>query len=192
MAAVLDSILSHHGAERVQIVSDSWGTCELAELESDAAATNAELQLMAVAGISFYAASGDSGSSDCERFNITAPEVDDPAAQPYATGVGGTNLNPTSSHNETVWGGHGPSAGGGGGGVSTNFIKPTWQVGTGVIRSGVSSRSRCGGGKTHYCREVPDVAFDADPNTGYVINCARISCSAPAGRCSAARRRRRR
>ena len=134
---------------------------------------------MAVAGMSFYAASGDSGSSDCARFGINAPEVDDPAAQPYATGVGGTNLNPTSSHNETVWGGHGPSAGGGGGGVSTNFIKPTWQVGAGVIRSGVSSKSRCGGGKTHYCREVPDVAFDADPNTGYVIYCTTGSCTAP-------------
>ena len=87
--------------------------------------------------------------------------------QPYATGVGGTNLNPGVS--ETVWGGHGPSAGGGGGGVSLSFTKPSWQVGPGVIRVGQSSKTKCGG-KTRWCREVPDVAFDADPQTGYVIN----------------------
>jgi subtilase family serine protease len=175
MAGVLDSILGHHGAEHVQIVSDSWGICEAVEPSVDIAATDAELQLLAVAGISFYAASGDSGSSDCARFGINAPEVDDPAVQPYATGVGGTHLNPSSTHNETVWGGHGPVQGGGGGGVSTRFTKPTWQVGAGVIRAGVSSKTRCGG-KTHYCREVPDVAFDADPNTGYVIHCTVGQC----------------
>jgi subtilase family serine protease len=176
MAAVLDSILNHHGAEGVHVVSDSWGICEDVELNSDIAATNAELELMAIAGMSFYAASGDSGSSDCARFGNNAPEVDDPAAQPYATGVGGTNLDPSTTHNETVWGGHGPSEGGGGGGVSEEFVKPTWQVGAGVIRTGVSSKTKCGG-KTHYCREVPDVSFDADPNTGYVVHCTVGQCS---------------
>jgi subtilase family serine protease len=175
MASMLDSILSRHGAEHVQIVSDSWGICEDVELNSDIAANNAELELMAVAGMSFYAASGDSGSSDCSRFGNNAPQVDDPASQPYATGVGGTNLDPSSSHHETVWGGHGPSAGGGGGGVSEEFVKPTWQAGNGVIRTGVSSKTKCGG-KTHYCREVPDVSFDADPNTGYVIHCTVGQC----------------
>ncbi len=63
-------------------------------LEADQAANNRELQLMAVAGMSFYAASGDDGSSDCRRsLGINGPEVDDPAVQPYATGVGGTNLD---------------------------------------------------------------------------------------------------
>jgi subtilase family serine protease len=168
MAGILDAIYTHHTAEGVHIVSDSWGNCEGALLEASQAANNRELQLMAVAGMSFYAASGDDGSSDCHRsLGFDGLQVDDPAVQPYATGVGGTKLNPGVS--ETVWGGHGASAGGGGGGVSLSFTKPSWQVGTGVIRVGQSSKTKCGG-KTRWCREVPDVAFDADPTTGYIIN----------------------
>jgi hypothetical protein len=180
MAAVLDKILQNHTTQGVHIVSDSWGICELEELRSDAAATNTELQLLAVSGISFFAASGDDGSSDCNAFGITAPEVDDPASQSYATGVGGTRLDPSSSHVETVWGGHHPNDGGGGGGISAIFTMPGWQKGQGVIRKGISSKTKCGG-KTHYCREVPDVAFNADPVTGYVIHCTVGMCTANNG-----------
>jgi subtilase family serine protease len=180
MASVLDAILQNHTAQGVHIVSDSWGLCELAELRSDAAATNTELQLLAVAGVSFYAASGDDGASDCNRFGIAAPQVDDPASQPYATGVGGTRLDPSSSHDETAWGGHGVAAGGGGGGISTIFTMPGWQNGPGVIRAGVSSRTKCGG-KARYCREVPDVSFNSDPETGYVIHCTVGLCSTANG-----------
>ena len=173
MAAVLDSIYTHRVSEGVHIVSDSWGNCELALLEADQAATNRELQLMAVAGMSFYAASGDDGASDCHRsLGFNGPEVDDPAVQPYATGVGGTNLDVSSTHTERVWGSHSAANGAGGGGVSLSFTMPSWQKGPGVIRSG-SSRTKCGG-KTRFCREVPDVSFDADPDTGYVVNC--IDC----------------
>jgi len=178
MAGILDSMLARRKSEKLTIISDSWGSCEAAELPSSQAATDQELQIAAVAGLSFFAASGDSGSADCERFGLSNFLVDDPADQPYATGVGGTNLNPGVS--ETVWGGHGSSAGGGGGGVSEWFTKPTWQKGPGVIRSGLSSKKKCGG-KTRYCREVPDVAFDADPQTGYVIHCTVASCSTSGG-----------
>jgi subtilase family serine protease len=121
-----------------------------------------------VAGISFFAASGDDGASDCHRQGNNSLAVDDPAGQPYATGVGGTTLR-TVPRTESVWGGHGKANGGGGGGVSVLFRKPSWQKGPGVIRSGLSSKTKCGG-KTMYCREVPDIAFNANPNTGYVIN----------------------
>jgi kumamolisin len=169
MAGVLDAIFRNRVSEGVHIVSDSWGNCEAVLLEADQAANNFELQLMAVAGMSFYAASGDDGSSDCRRsLGINNFVVDDPAVQPYATGVGGTNLKPGVS--ETVWGGHGAARGGGGGGVSLSFTMPGWQKGPGVIRTGQSSRKKCGG-KTRWCREVPDVAFDADPNTGYAVFC---------------------
>jgi len=134
----------------------------------DAAATNQELQLMAVANVSFFAASGDDGASDCHRQGFNNLAVDNPADEPYATGVGGTTLH-TGPFNETVWGGHGAGNGGGGGGVSILFRKPSWQKGSGVIRAGLSSKTACGG-KTMYCREVPDIAFDANLNTGYVIN----------------------
>jgi subtilase family serine protease len=174
MAGMLDSMITRRKAEHLTIISDSWGSCESAQLPSSQAATDKELQIIAVAGVSFFAASGDDGSADCERYGIHTLLVDDPADQPYATGVGGTNLHPGGS--EVVWGGHASSRGGGGGGVSEWFTMPSWQKGPGVIRSGLSSKKKCGG-KTHWCREVPDVAFDADPRTGYVIYCTTASCA---------------
>jgi kumamolisin len=167
-AAVLDAMLHNRTLQHLNIVSDSWGLCDLFEPLDQQAATNQELQLLAVAGMSFFVASGDDGSSDCHRLGFNGLDVDDPAGQPYATGVGGTTLT-TGPFHEDVWGGHGFANGGGGGGVSTVFRKPSWQVGPGVIRAGQSSKTVCGG-KTVYCREVPDISFNADPNTGYVIN----------------------
>lgn len=167
-AAVLDLMLHDRTTRHINIVSDSWGLCDLAEGLDQQAATNQELQLMAVAGMSFFVASGDDGSSDCHRLGFNGLAVDDPAGQPYATGVGGTSLT-TGPFHEDVWGGHGFANGGGGGGVSSVFRMPSWQNGPGVIRTGQSSKTVCGG-KTVFCREVPDIAFNADPNTGYVIN----------------------
>jgi kumamolisin len=168
-AAVLDAMLHQRKTRHIHIVSDSWGLCQPFEPLGQAAATNLELELLAVNGISFFAASGDDGSSDCHRQGTNNLAVDDPAGQPYATGVGGTQLTTTGPLHENVWGGHGVQRGAGGGGVSVLFRKPSWQKGPGVIRSGLSSRKKCGG-KTMYCREVPDIAFDADPQTGYIIN----------------------
>jgi kumamolisin len=167
-AAVLDAMLHQRTTRHIRIVSDSWGLCEPFEPLGQAAATNQELQLMAVAGLSFFVASGDDGASDCHRQGFNGLAVDDPAGQPYATGVGGTSLT-TGPFHEDVWGGHGFINGGGGGGVSILFRKPSWQRGPGVIRSGLSSKTKCGG-KTMYCREVPDISFNADPDTGYVIH----------------------
>jgi subtilase family serine protease len=167
-AAVLDAMLHQRTSRHIHIVSDSWGLCQPFEPLGQAAATNQELELMAVNGISFFAASGDDGSSDCHPFNFNSLAVDDPAGQPYATGVGGTQLTATGPIHENVWGGHGVQRGAGGGGVSVLFRQPSWQKGPGVIRTGLSSKKKCGG-KTFYCREVPDIAFNADPQTGYII-----------------------
>lgn len=181
-AGILDSMIARRKREKLTIISDSWGSCEAAELPSSQAATDKELQIVAVAGVSFFAASGDDGSADCERLGFGGLLVDDPADQPYATGVGGTKLNPGVS--ETVWGGGTPQEGGGGGGVSEWFTMPSWQqrlgAAGGVLRSGLSSKKKCGG-KTRWCREVPDVALNADPNTGYVVHCTAGSCSSTNG-----------
>ena len=71
-----------------------------------------------------FAASGDAGSSDCD--NPISPSasglaVDDPASQPFVTGVGGTNLQTTSGP-ESTWN-QGIVNGGlraGGGGISAS------------------------------------------------------------------------
>ncbi len=113
--------------------------------------------------------SGDSGSADCKPFTTsTAATVDYPASDPAVTGVGGTTLktSQTAPNRETTWGG--PSAtSGGGGGVSHHFAMEDWQTGTGVVGPD-SSPTPCGQTITN-CREVPDIALDGNPNTGYVV-----------------------
>ncbi len=86
-------MLHDRTTRHINIVSDSWGLCDLFEGLDQQAATNQELQLMAVAGMSFFVASGDDGASDCHRLGFNGLAVDDPAGQPYATGVGGTTLH---------------------------------------------------------------------------------------------------
>src|SRR5579862_1542333 len=161
-------------ADGVTIASDSWGLCEPLTSTGLLAAENDALQLAAVAGMSFFASAGDNGASDCRIADGSlAPAVDDPASQPFATGVGGTILNsyttgspPTRS--EAVW-----HSGGGasGGGVSVKWTQPAWQAAVAPHLAG-----GCTSSSSVHCREVPDIALDAAPQTGYVIYC---SCEVP-------------
>ena len=99
--------------------------------------------------------------------------VDDPSAQPWVTSVGGTDLTALgpkateSTWNDAFVGACGCQEGSGTGGVSINWMMPSWQAGPGVISSlstGVPCHASSGD-----CREVPDVAASADPVHGYVI-----------------------
>src|SRR5258706_2021607 len=117
--------------DKAQIVSISWGLCE-------ANTGTAELQTLdnmfkqgASEGISFFAASGDSGAYDCADSNLA---VDSPADDPYVTGVGGTNLqlNSGAYSSESVWSNpnntfRSPKGAGGGGGMSNTFLLPSLQ-----------------------------------------------------------------
>jgi hypothetical protein len=94
-----------------------------------------------------------------------------PSTQPYVTAVGGTTLTALGpAPTETTWNNrfdpHGQDAGTGG--VSQLWPKPAWQTGPGVV-SGASSGTPCGAAPGSYCRQVPDVAADADGKTGYVV-----------------------
>ena len=151
---------------RAQVVSTSWGLCEAGQGASAAAAENTLFQEAAVQGQSIFAASGDTGSDDCGTG--TGPAVDDPASQPFVTGVGGTRLTSLGPPpTETVWDN---TAGAGGGGISSLWPMPPYQTGAppslGVINAR-STGSPCG--SPGYCREVPDVSADADPSRGYEI-----------------------
>ncbi len=115
-----------------------------------------------------FAASGDSGGLDCAPDNAggQVPEsswqgVSVPASLPSVTGVGGTSLSTTSDGGyvgETTWSEPLLSQGTGGG-VSSTFPQPSWQTGTGT--GGQYDPNRM--------RQVPDVAADADLNTGTVV-----------------------
>lgn len=128
---------------------NTWGTQNADEMES-AAATATDL------GMIVFAASGDNDSGDGGN---TPANVDCPSSCPHVVGCGGTYK---TSSTETVWNDSpGQTNGEGtGGGYSTIFPSQTFQIGIPKPPSG----SPYGKG-----RMVPDVAADADPNTGYNI-----------------------
>jgi subtilase family serine protease len=138
--------------DTAQVISTSWGMCEALQGAAPAAAENTLFEEAAVQGQSVVAAAGDEGSDDC---GIGIRSVDDPASQPWVTGVGGT----TDPGADTVWNN---ALGATGGGVSRLWGRPTYQH-----ADGVAMASSCRGGLTS-CREVPDVSADADPDSGYV------------------------
>jgi len=120
-----------------------WDRAAALDMEQAAAAATA-------AGMVVFAASGDNDSSDG---GDSPANVDLPASCPHVISCGGTTKTATS---ETVWNNDpGNAAGNGtGGGFSTVFKPlPPWQIG-----------APNGPG-----RMVPDIAANADPNTGYNI-----------------------
>jgi hypothetical protein len=160
-----------------QVVSTSWGECEL---DSNASLLSSEQSLFyqaATQGQTVLAAAGDDGSTDCEYSNEEPKDelaVDDPASQPYVVGVGGTSLNAVTQ-TETVWNDSTPTDGAqttGGGGVSAVWCMPSYQDNSaipGLLGQYSESDSADCGSTTPYLREVPDVSADANGNTGYVI-----------------------
>ena len=159
-------------------ISTSWGLDEKDSGGAFMAAEAAIFSQMALNGQTIFAASGDGGAYDNDGASTPLIVVtDDPASQPYVTGVGGTTLSGTiTSHSEVVWneGCAAPgtgclNAGASGGGIanycengsgvqvacpgSANYFPlPSWQSGV----AGSASQS---------FRNVPDVALNADPHT---------------------------
>jgi subtilase family serine protease len=138
------------------VVTTSWGACEAGVASSTQAANDQIFASGNAIGQSWFAASGDAGSRDCN--NLLG--VDHPANSPHMIGVGGTS--PTCSGGMTpgspACAGYGSESGwsGSGGGASNLFSRPSWQTGCGVPAGGE--------------RLVPDVALEADPSPGnYVL-----------------------
>jgi subtilase family serine protease len=144
-----------------QAVSTSWGSCEAAAGEAKLNAEYYIFQQMATEGMSIFAAAGDSGSQDCLPYGNAGLAVDNPASQPYVTGVGGTSATLDASggviQSEAVWN-DSHHIGAGGGGLSAVWPKPSFQTGYGVAN-----------GYSNGMRQVPDVAAFADPTHGYTI-----------------------
>ena len=127
------------GTQGVRVVSMSWGGGEFSSETSYDGYFNPK-----GANIMFTASSGDSGSG-----------TEWPAASPYVLSVGGTTLaagTNSTYEGETAWSGSG-------GGISTYEGEPAYQSG---FSSGDLSQA-----SGH--RGIPDVAFDADPNTGVYV-----------------------
>ena len=151
----------HDTTYRPSVISISWGGPEDTSYSSYYTTFDQEFQAAATMGITICAAAGDSGSSDGATDG--KPHVDYPASSPYVLGCGGTTLqadvHTNSINSEVVW--NEPGGGGAtGGGVSDIFGLPAYQAGVGVPASPNTQKPG---------RGVPDVAGDADPDTGYNI-----------------------
>jgi subtilase family serine protease len=130
---------------RSKVVNYSWGGCET-QLAAQHASDMDKVFARAVAqGVNILVASGDSGSDSCQD-NTTA--ADWPGAHPDVTAVGGTTLTQSGdSFTETAWSGSG-------GGISSMWALPSYQSGL---------------GSPYVKRSYPDVAFNADPNSGEAV-----------------------
>ncbi len=140
--------------DRTPVISVSWGDCEKNMGQQEANQENQFFQQAAAQGQTILVASGDSGSSSCFQFlgqgYDTSLNADDPAAQPYVTAVGGTNLalnSDNSYQSETVWNG-GFLGGASGGGISQFWKQPSWQTGPGVKNSSCNGSGGIIGGGT--------------------------------------------
>ena len=107
-------------------------------------------------GVTVFAATGDWGSScffpGCGFFPDGKALVCYPSSDPWVTACGGTTIKDVSdpSFTETTW----PQTGGG---ISDVFPLPSWQQGIGVPPSANDG---------HIGRGIPDVAGNADPDSG--------------------------
>jgi kumamolisin len=130
-------------------LSISWGKDEVAWDPNLAQQVEAAAQAATQSGCVLFAASGDNSSGD----GAPGANVDMPSSCPHIIGCGGTMKTPFS---EVVWGDGTPNGNGTGGGYSVLFPPEPWQL------NAPPSPGQPG-------RLVPDVAADADPNTGYLV-----------------------
>jgi uncharacterized protein (TIGR03437 family) len=156
-----------------KVMSYSYGNCE----QQTSPAFRSVAQQAAAQGITWMAASGDSGANDCDPHissvqSTKGPGVSFPASIPEVTAVGGTMFNEGGG---TYWGSNGanqssalsyiperawnefnaplPGLDSTGGGPSIFFAKPAWQTGPGVPNDNA--------------RDLPDVSLNAGIHDGY-------------------------
>lgn len=170
--AAMDTYRAIVSQNRAKVISTSWGLCEPQEGSAAAGAENDLFLEAATQGQTFFAATGDHGVKDCTSGTGSGTRtVDDPASQPWVTGVGGTSLSAIGPPpSESVWNsswntGSGTASGATGGGVSSFWGVPSYQTGMVIPQSSVT----CIVAHSTACREVPDVSADADILTGYSI-----------------------
>ncbi|HEY1710382.1 MAG TPA: S53 family peptidase [Rhizomicrobium sp.] len=189
--ALYDAIDNH----TADVISNSYGYNGEEESGDEMVAGDTAFIEASTLGISVLFSSGDSG--DVSQLNGIA-SASWPASSPFATAVGGTTLalhNLNGSKKEWGWGTYrsdptGPATiandgstvsttgfngftfdYGSGGGPSLNLPQPTYQQG--IVPSSLSSFTYHSDGTqvalSQADRVTPDIAMDADPQTGLLI-----------------------
>ena len=157
----------HDTQNHPTVLSISWGYTEGQDIWTSQAiqAVNQAFQAAGVLGVTICCASGDDGSAD--QLADGKVHVDFPAASPYVLACGGTSLQFSGTGQfdvtgETVWNNGNRQSGGGatGGGISELNALPSWQQG--IVPPSANPSHTVG-------RGVPDVAGNADEQSGYTI-----------------------
>ncbi len=152
-----------------KIISQSWGATEqtLADSAGRSVVSQYESfyqQATTQSHVTFFASAGDSGASNTELNGTTYypfPTVIFPASSPYNTAVGGTSLYANTQGKygaEVVWNNNTGEAGGGG--ISTIFDEPYYQT---------NNLSAATNKQLNGKRGIPDIAYNADPNTTILV-----------------------
>ena len=164
------------------VITNSWtsGTDDITLLGTDYVTFYAQFSLeAALTGITVNFSSGDSGDHTAGGTDLAAKTVEFPADLPLVTGVGGSSVF-IGSHRQ--WLGEygwqtdyslltkgawtpappGTYSSGGGGGTSQLFAQPWYQAGK--VPASISEYY-----SSTPMRAVPDIAMDADPNTGMIV-----------------------
>ncbi|OHX15080.1 hypothetical protein BI347_15290 [Chromobacterium sphagni] len=148
IAAAINAAVTANSAK---VVNVSLGECELsAQYSGMTASVDQMLQAAVAHGQTFSVSSGDAGSYECGGGTAYQSY---PAVSPYVIAVGGTTLTTSGNtvySSEKTWSG-------GGGGASYTEAAPAWQTSAGVLTTNKTRRG------------VPDIAFDADPNSGELV-----------------------
>lgn len=134
------------------VITQSFGEAEMCASPAVLAQQHAVFQKAGDLGITVFASSGDKGAGRqaCNDPNSLVLSVSTPASDPGVTAVGGTHLVAGAGgayQSESAWSGSG-------GGFSTLFRRPGYQA---PFQNDNKARG------------VPDVAYNADKATGYVV-----------------------
>jgi subtilase family serine protease len=180
--ALLDALKDMANDNTAQTISISYGTDEAIQGTTQMAAENVLFQQLAAQGQSVFASAGDNGAYGQTSNSLN---VYDPSSQLYVTAVGGTSLFTGLNglyRSEDTWNHLGSGFGATGGGVSTYWAIPEWQVRTFYpVRPGGFSVQppvqpavqpdsvATGNGGSDTMRNVPDVAAVGDPLTGVSV-----------------------
>ncbi|MCL6548626.1 MAG: S53 family peptidase, partial [Alicyclobacillus sp.] len=163
----VNQVIDQHLANQISL---SFGSPEVYTPASERRAIDQMFEQAAAEGINVFVSSGDDGDYSPV---LGYRDVSFPASDPNVIAVGGSTLftDPQGNYaREVEWGDvlnqvtypdgtvvSGPVFWFGTGGGSSNvFTQPSWQTGA------------AGPGSTAH-RQVPDVAFDSDPLTGFAI-----------------------
>ncbi|MBU6450960.1 MAG: S53 family peptidase [Cyanobacteria bacterium REEB67] len=134
---------------KADVMTVSWGLCEERTGWMQMLTEGLLFREAAVQGIALFASAGDDGAYDCgSDAKKLMWRVDYPASSPHVTAIGGTSLLVRDHKRvlETTWEG-------GGGGVSSHWDRPAWQVAPSLPA-----------GKN---RATTDFSLNANPWTGY-------------------------